>query len=929
MKKTFKFFAAAIAIVVAASCTKELNNTVENLVPVTFSVALEDSKAYLDDNQVVWESTDSIAVWDGTAKRVFKISSISGSSAQFYGEVEAGATDFFVVSPYTSFVSVTGDSLAFTIPASQVVGSNSSAKDVLVSTARTSDLSQGVQLKNAVSLVKFSFKTAGATSVVLTGKASEKFVGAVSTKDGGETVVCAKGSTKLTVVPESGTFAAGTYYAAIAPSAFATGLNAFYGNATEKGRIATENEVVFERNGGINLKDLDDNTKAMKVPATITTTDELLAFGEIMPYYVAGETVKLGNDISLEGQTWNGGTFYGTLDGQGNTINHINITTAGDAAFINNLYGTVKDIKFGAPGDGSLIKCAATKASTYYIATIGKVLTGGQLTNVENYVDVQVDTIGYYVSGLCSSYSSVKTMSGCKNHGNVTHYGPSTSTINLAGLIGSIGAATIIENCENDGAVTYAGTKPSSTVNHGGIAGYTSQAATFKNCKNSGVVKVSSTVTTMGGGVYRLGGILGLNQGTGVTMEDCENSGTVLCEASGFSKKALYMGGLIGQNESKSTTGITLKNCTNSGELTSTIAGNAGITAIGGMVGYRAMASSGGALGIAKLEACVNIGNILDNGKRSATGTISYLGGMMGYNLMGATLTDCVNGMEGEEFGSVTKNTPASAAANVCKFGVVGGMIGWQGAPTTSAYSTSNVSLTGCHNYAAITNLNDGGSTYVYLGSMIAGNEPTTVDKVEKYYSVTIDNCVNDGAITNFSTGVDQVRMGGFIGDGANNFTLKNSTNNGEVSSSCAVTKTTIQYRVGGFVGSVTKGTNGKHLFTDLENKGNVSAENTSATITPAEICVGGIQGFMGKTSSKFTRCKSNAAIAASGLATNTFVKAIVGNTTQACTITDCALAGSCNGEAITAENFSGFVWGTDLATAPTVTETGTTFITE
>ena len=73
MKKTFKFFAAALAIVAAASCAKEISNDNTDIAPEqelvhkVFSASLNvdpetKSTLYTDGKTVHWTEGDRIAV---------------------------------------------------------------------------------------------------------------------------------------------------------------------------------------------------------------------------------------------------------------------------------------------------------------------------------------------------------------------------------------------------------------------------------------------------------------------------------------------------------------------------------------------------------------------------------------------------------------------------------------------------------------------------------------------------------------------------------------------------------------------------------------------------------------------------------------------------------------------------------------------------
>ena len=74
MKKTFKFFAAALAIVAAASCAKEISNDniqnenpIEETVHMTFSASFDsegETKTVLADNNFVhWTDEDAIRLF--------------------------------------------------------------------------------------------------------------------------------------------------------------------------------------------------------------------------------------------------------------------------------------------------------------------------------------------------------------------------------------------------------------------------------------------------------------------------------------------------------------------------------------------------------------------------------------------------------------------------------------------------------------------------------------------------------------------------------------------------------------------------------------------------------------------------------------------------------------------------------------------------
>ena len=115
MKKTFKFFAAALAIVAAASCAKEISNDntyiapEQELVHKVFSASLNvdpetKSTLYTDGKTVHWTEGDRIAVIPAGSSSAnnFSVVSIDGTFADFEGET-VDADSYRAVYPAAAF----------------------------------------------------------------------------------------------------------------------------------------------------------------------------------------------------------------------------------------------------------------------------------------------------------------------------------------------------------------------------------------------------------------------------------------------------------------------------------------------------------------------------------------------------------------------------------------------------------------------------------------------------------------------------------------------------------------------------------------------------------------------------------------------------------------------------------------------------------
>ena len=139
----------------------------------------------------------------------------------------------------------------------------------------------------------------------------------------------------------------------------------------------------------------------------------------------------------------------------------------------------------------------------------------------------------------------------------------------------------------------------------------------------------------------------------------------------------------------------------------------------------------------------------------------------------------------------------------------------------------------------------------VLMCTFQAGNDPHAN---EEYTDQTISNCVNYGAITNKVTGSDQVRMGGFMGDGANNTVITDCTNYGKIShiGGCP-TNSDKNIRLSGLVGSATRMKSGVK-FTSCNNYGDLYVENTGTEEMRA--FVGGLLGYTSRENTSFVDCK-------------------------------------------------------------------------
>lgn len=108
MKNIINIFATLFALIVVASCAKEVLTSNEikedaTLVPYTVNVSIAGTKATISGLEVLWQDGDKIAIFDGVAKREFTLSSGAGTkTAKFTGEIASTATTISAVAPYSA-----------------------------------------------------------------------------------------------------------------------------------------------------------------------------------------------------------------------------------------------------------------------------------------------------------------------------------------------------------------------------------------------------------------------------------------------------------------------------------------------------------------------------------------------------------------------------------------------------------------------------------------------------------------------------------------------------------------------------------------------------------------------------------------------------------------------------------------------------------
>ncbi|AJG19848.1 filamentous hemagglutinin N-terminal domain-containing protein [Cupriavidus basilensis] len=452
-------------------------------------------------------------------------------------------------------------------------------------------------------------------------------------------------------------------------------------------------------------------------------------------YYVLGNKISggwfSGNSLKSIGGDY--GTFYGVLDGLGNTLSNLSVTSTGplsglfsaSSGRISNLGLAALTVNATSANTGAAALGALVGENSGTISNVtatgvrlnsytGRAHTMGGLVG-RNLASGSIDRASVSASSL-SGGSLTQSIGGLvgENAGSVTR---STSDVSIGGfmqrtamggvggLVGlNAGPNAYIADSSSRGTVgtVYGG------LNVGGLVGY----------NNGGVIeRAFSAGNTAASGNAVIGGLVGLNDGGG-RIADASTSGRV--NGSG----AAAIGGLVGQNRNGSLTNV----------KTSSIVTDFWGVDMGGLAG----SNEGGTIFSAEATGAViggansRVGGLVGSnysgtiqssvarGKTSG-GSNSHTGGLVGYN--------------GGDLLAVEASGDVSAGANSFVGGLVGTNVATNGAVIASGVASGNVRGESRSVVGGLVGQNHGmvrassasgtvsGGSYVTMGGLIGVNQ--------------------------------------------------------------------------------------------------------------------------------------------------------------------------------------------------------------
>ena len=877
MKKIYSYLIIALAAVAAVSCAKEEleNNAPETTNGLVFTVQNEVVvKSVLDENVTPeWVAGDAISV-NGTS-----CSLLDAAAGTFDGANVETAETYRAVYPYAAENVFTDNVLSATVPAEQTIAAGQNvAAGALVSACISENTT--LQFKNCVALMQINLPVEGVKEIVITVDGETEVLAGPFTMDlAAETlapVAAAEGTSKtVTLKAAEGTFAPGTYYAAVLPGTFSGFSVKFIKSEEDTQTIASTKELQLDRSSGKTLGTI--------FSYNIGTAEELLSWAKNNAKYTAWDVVNLTADINLTADQAaayiEADDFCGTFNGNDKKITGLTTPLFGD------LRGIVKnvDITANIVHDGA--STTQFRGTNYGLGILAHYLyadknanasVSGVTTRGSIKASFPESAHNYFIGGLAGSSNGVP-MTDCTNYASISTENITITGTNyccVGGVVGRVQtASTTFTNCDNHGAIDVQSVSVSSPV-FGGVFGQVDGGYTFTFTDCDNMAESVSVGNMSWSSNLHIGGVLALStNGAVLVMTDCDNSSYVknYCSTSNSgTSNYSHLGGILGV---ASASKATLTNCKNSGKIeNATINANGDASkgirhCIGGIVGRANNATS--------VDNCDNSGEVCATADK---GYMFFVGGITGEGSSALTIMDCDN----------TGDVSSTATSGSVLMGGISGRLA-NGGSIKNSTNNAKVTLAG----TVLNGSSDTGyqSSIAGIVGAVAGAE-ATLENCKNLSAAVVENASkNNNASVRHS-------VGGMVGRCVKVVTLTGCTNEGKITSSAG---NGLMFNIGGMTGY----SDVSHSITNCVNSGEVSA-----SLNAEHLALGGISGRL-NVGGTVTGCTNNGLISLTGTVTNTVVMGgMIGYNVGKCPVSTCTNNGIIKNESATTATGNGVAIG-------------------
>lgn len=496
-----------------------------------------------------------------------------------------------------------------------------------------------------------------------------------------------------------------------------------------------------------------------------------------------GSVTNGRNNGTITGTKYVGGiagSNSGTITADEKNDNLINRGSITGNKYVGGVAGENKDGGTIANTLNSVVLHAKGDNAQYFGGVVGQ--NSGLINGATNTSDIDITAVGgTYVGGIIGENTQTGTLQGeIRNKGSVA------GKSQVGGIIGKNDNNKVLQGKEeNRLIVTNDGTVDAEDGGAAGIFYENNGEIKYADISNNGVVNGGDKT----GGT---GGLFGINTGN-ITESTLANSGTVIGGG--------IVGGLIGKNSGD----VSNSSLTNTGSVI-------GTSDVGGLIGYNTGTIIGGRNEAQETDEDGNVTaeedsyykyKVYNNGTITVTGSGSNIGGLIGENATGGSLTagyntgainaensSNVGGIVGNNAGKVdqvfnTVMTPEGEGA-ITGGNNVGGLIGTNSGTLSNAYNTTEVKPTNSgvvgnavgENSGTITNIYAANTTGHLIGS---GYDKSKVTNAYSFVSndASATEVISETADTDNDGITDRIDSDSYDGFDFTNGTWKNYDGSG------------------------------------------------------------------------------------------------------------------------------------------------------
>ena len=260
MYKINQVLLVALFSVLLTACDKNapfVDNTDPKAVSFTATFDPATRTELVAGNQVEWISGDAISIFDADTNRR-AVTSDNGASATFTVSLtEAGP--WYAVYPYDSTASISGSVITTNLPAVQTAADGTFADDLNIAVALSDE--GRLTFKNVLGLIKFTLTSADIKSITLMGNAEEVVAGDININynAGAPTWTSKVANRSIFLQPDGATFAPGTYFFAVLPQTFASGVSFTFAKSDGTFKyIHSTKSLTLPRSTIVNVGNIED-----------------------------------------------------------------------------------------------------------------------------------------------------------------------------------------------------------------------------------------------------------------------------------------------------------------------------------------------------------------------------------------------------------------------------------------------------------------------------------------------------------------------------------------------------------------------------------------------------------------------------------------------------------------------------------------------